>query len=288
MRQTPFDQHGIIDQRSPVNRDHPDNVGLVSWLLALDHLAVGRTWWDIMGPYHATLVGAGNGAAYWTYTGALGLGTNMTLALTSTNSSRADWGNRTPFQTTGSFSLTCWVYRTGNGPSTAPWILSKLTGTPSYNGYGIAIDESGSNQPYIIVANNGTITDGNKEASLTLDTAFHLAAVFDSVAQTITLYVNGRTSGAASATSWLADSGTSFYIGAYPYNPSGQNYQGLINDVAFWKDALSATRVRRLYRNALAGYPGRLRRLRSPMKPNFISQVPWHLFFQAALGQGAA
>jgi hypothetical protein len=95
-------------------------------------------------------------------------------------------------------------------------------------------------------ANASAATQVQASASATTGTWYHVLGIYDSSAQTISLYVNGALQGSTSFTSpWTARGAT--LIGAGSYNQGPVDFtNGQIDDVHFYNRVLSSSEIQTL------------------------------------------
>lgn len=154
-----------------------------------------------------------------------------------------------------------------NGISISLWVNNRAQGSSSYNGifmtrnfngatnnsWGLAVENNGNerldsrvNGPGIDSADGLLADDGNWK---------HLVLVWDGDAATHTQYINGvETATGASITGPIAgpDSGP-WYIGYDNCCGNTRDFDGAIDDIAVWDNALTAAEVGTLYTNGLNG-----------------------------------
>lgn len=97
-------------------------------------------------------------------------------------------------------------------------------------------------------------TSWSWSTGLTISTGtwYHLVGVYDSSAQTVTLYVNGIIQNVATSATTISSDGRPLWIGAT--NDSNPKYfNGKIDDVALFTTALTSAQVTKLYRSGTIG-----------------------------------
>lgn len=246
---------GILNNLSPVNRDHHLASGLVSWYLALPHFASGGFWPDL-GIQQNT--GVFTAATWATSQRPGGFGAcatfNGTTAYVAGTSISMPVGNLAPI------AIAFWC-RT-----------STLTGfrTPYFYG-GTAANRG------VLFAQDGTANDGTIDVGivgsnfiqstrkLVVNTWMHVCLSYDGA--TATLYLNGVQDSQAAATINPSGAGSN-NIGTY--DKSSQFWSGQVDDVRLYWRPLPATEVKELYDNSTQGCPGLL----NFTQPQFLSLSP--------------
>ena len=144
---------------------------------------------------------------------------------------------------TGSGTLAAWVFVFGLPASgDTNWIA--LKGSSGW-GMGIRlINNSGTGQFSADVVTGGSLQSA-QGTTVTTGTWYHVACVFDSTAQTVSLYVNGSFVTSAPTPANTLRIGGDSSIGNYP--GGAQVWNGLIQDVRLYNVALSATDLEQLF-----------------------------------------
>ena len=244
-----------IDLADPVNRQHPQAVGLVDWWLALPGLDGGRSWWNLFARNYGTLTGMDaltGGFRGTTRPGGLGDvlfdGSDDHVAVVGPS----NW-QLSPI------TLCAWVLST-QASTNNPRVLSNdnpgATGIGFYLG---RLDASG-NAFYGIGA--GGFRDSGY--ALTLNAWHHLAVTYDGV--TARLYVDGTERDSYAAASLTYTPTNSLEIGASQGLEAGTFWYGRIDDVRIYNYAISATSLYGVHLNSMDGCPGLLNRI-----------MPWFL-----------
>lgn len=113
---------------------------------------------------------------------------------------------------------------------------------------------------YVVLYNPGLqrfqfkVANGSSSQTVTADnlgipstaTWYHIVAIHDSTADQIKLIINNGTADTASWSGGTQDGTAEFRIGAMTYN-GGLAFDGIIDEVGFWKKALSASEITELY-----------------------------------------
>jgi len=135
-------------------------------------------------------------------------------------------------------------------PQSNAGIVHKGNGTTS-DAYSLYLNASGgvSFTVYDFGTGSSTITS---TATLNTNTWYHVAAVWDDIADTLDLYINGVSDAATGTTVTARDSADPLYIGVR--QTSGPTYfNGYIDEVRVWTVARSQTDIRDTMCQKLAG-----------------------------------
>ncbi len=156
-------------------------------------------------------------------------------------SDNLDLGDPSAVQGTGSHTVTCWV-RCTSLPTGGEEYDFFTKGTTSWGLYLGVYDDSGTS--YWGVGSSTTATNSYIfTAVATVNTWTHLAGVFDSASQTLSLYKDGAyVSNATSVGTTLHHSGNS-YIGAFG---AGYYFIGQVVEVRLYNRVLSAAEIKEL------------------------------------------
>jgi hypothetical protein len=136
------------------------------------------------------------------------------------------------------FSISTWVY---------PSVLVNYAGIVSQT----SIDkDDGSPAWMVVVHNDGTIgasTDGewvfSEAAGIEQEKWFHCVWVYTNA--TYYFYVDGASKGSASSLQWI-DLNTNIFVGSW-YGTPGYDFEGKIDELVIWKNALSSTEISDMY-----------------------------------------
>ncbi len=168
--------------------------------------------------------------------------------------------NPSSLQPSGALTISAWVYREGDGTGVFNGIVTtaKKTGTSDRGQYGYLllyypaenivrfyIDEDG--------AGDWKYADSNGD--LAPDTWHYLTAVWEN--PTMILYINGEaqdTTGSANKITYQAS--TESAIGQYWWNGTEGFFNGIIDQVAIYDHALSASEVWEHYQSGIPPLPG--------------------------------
>lgn len=144
---------------------------------------------------------------------------------------------------TGSITLSAWIKPSAIGGGLYHMIVSKLPASGNYS-YDFYIDPNGKLNCRL--SNNGTaLTTCTGATALSASTWYHVAAVYDGT--DIRLYLNGSLDCTpVSYTSGIYNSTADFCVGIAA-DKTSHTINGLVDDVAVWNRALSASEVAALY-----------------------------------------
>jgi hypothetical protein len=175
------------------------------------------------------------------------------------------------------FTLQAWVQLGSKSAGRA--IVSKLNSSGTSSEYTLLYDSADDRFEFRITGNGvawqGTVT-ANAFGSPSAGTWYLLHAWHDSVNDEIGIAVNAGTPDTASYASGGTDTASPFNVGSYG-GGAGDFFDGLIDEVAFWKRVLSGAERAELYNSgsglaypftAGAG-PARPRRPRAVLEPAF-------------------
>jgi hypothetical protein len=175
--------------------------------------------------------------ATWTNTGRYG----KALSFNGT-SSYVDLGNPASLRLTGSMTWSAWINATGN-PSDDGQIIAK-----SNDGSGWQFKSSPDTGPHTFgaaVSRDGrSLTQRYSKTIRSLNTWYHVAAVYNSTARTLDIYVNGvLDNGVLRGTvpGSQFDPNLNVTIGR---RSGGFHFKGIIDQVRVYNRALSATEIR--------------------------------------------
>ena len=155
-------------------------------------------------------------------------------------------------------TFSAWINNDANSGYTGILMTRTFNGQTN-NSWGLAIEPGGSNWrldarldgPGIDSADDSVVVDGTWK---------HVALTFDAGTETFTSYLNGAF---AATGSTAADAGVGasilgpdsgpWYIGYDDCCGGGRDFDGRIDDVAVWDNALTAGQINTIYQNGLAG-----------------------------------
>lgn len=234
-----------VEWGSPINWAHPLNIGLRSWWLAAPNRLGWKSavWRDMCRRNNAALT-AMNPSADWQY--ARGRpGGSAALNFDGTN----DYGALSVW-TPAVFSISAWVYLTTT--SGFPAAMSNLFAGGGGNGY--LFTYFGGN--WLMYGYDTAFRSASVSFSENVWT--HVLGTCDG--STLRIYKNGVAGTPAACGAIDYTNADSHHIGRY-----GSSYfQGQLDDVREWSRPLSASEVVSVYKDSLQGYPGTLKRWRSP------------------------
>ena len=139
--------------------------------------------------------------------------------------------------TGASYTKSCWIYRTGAGVTNGGNLISGNTGpghvfwAPGIHSWVLS---SGHANPW----NQVQDTTG----AIALNTWYHVAVTYDAATQTMRLYKDGTE--VDSETGIAANADATMFVGAYA---AGYEWQGLLEDVRVYSEALSAAQIQRCF-----------------------------------------
>ena len=152
-------------------------------------------------------------------------------------------------------TISAWVNNDSNNGYTGVFMTRDFNGATN-NSWGIALEpdpdgwhfDSRFNGPGIDSANGSVPIDGNWK---------HLVLVWDGVAGTATQYINGvETATGASISGTIAGpSSGPWYIGYDNCCGGGRDFDGKLDDIMVWDNALSALEVNGVYQAGLVPEP---------------------------------
>jgi len=142
----------------------------------------------------------------------------------------------------GSITCSAWINLESVGAGVQV-VVGKVNGA---GGYQIFLTNT-----YIQFYANSLTTNATVAKNMTVNTGtwYHLVGVYDSVAQKLSIYVNGEAT-TVTASGSISTPAAVFYIGR---NDSGAYFDGLIDDVAIFNTALSADQIKELYEGRIVG-----------------------------------
>lgn len=166
-----------------------------------------------------------------------------------------DAGDTASLRLAGSWTIAGWVNLSALPASANLFVLAGKDGGSGHTNYQIDVDNGG------IAAGLGWAVNFNTAASSTnhfakyvtsisTGTWYHVAGIYDSAAQTLTLYLNGNAVASQSVAGFAPNStsGKTMQIGAEPLNNFPTS--GTLDDVRVYNRALSASEIWRLYNGA--------------------------------------
>lgn len=239
-----------LNESNPLNSDWGPHTGLVARLLALPHHSGGRQWFDLCGRNHGVLT---NGALWPTLRrdGAFSTvqfdGTDDYIDLVTS-----------PVDIQSDFSVALWVNKTVKGGTDNDRFIE--LNTDANNSFTIGTN-SGS-AVYAVRLNRAGAGVINAVAYGSWDASAWAHLVYTVSGTTGTFYRNGlafATTGSAAIT----PAGTGYNIGRRPDANSTTFFKGMLDDVAFWNRALTASEATAIYQDSVAGYPRALNWRRS-------------------------
>jgi hypothetical protein len=153
-------------------------------------------------------------------------------------------GDLYDFGGTGAFTVEAWVRPTA---ATASWrpIVSKQENASNNPGWVIQLRPSSQSPANSIKFQRknaaGTIEAASSTTALAAGTWYHVVGTYDGT--TLKVYVNGSLEGSGASAIVLPDHTRGLRIGGAAYNDTIDSFGGLIDEVAMYSYALSATQV---------------------------------------------
>lgn len=142
---------------------------------------------------------------------------------------------------TSDYTFEAWVK--ANGLSTWAGVITSNVTSPSYNGFNLQI---GTSQRLAICAmSGGSYTYTRTSWAPTTGVWYHLVGVHDSSTNTNTLYVNGNSED--NDVQAVTMPNVNVMIGKFYCNTNNLYFNGVIDEVAIYDEALSATEVQDLF-----------------------------------------
>lgn len=264
----------------PVNREHPLNEGCVAWWLVVPGLEGGKTWYDLMGLYHATLLSMGSNV--WARTGTRPGSFGSVLFSEGANLSGGLVADRPGLRITGT-RLTLSTWMRGNLASTTQKIIHKTNGT---NGYELNTSVTGP-AFFRINATTGTRLDTSVNYPGDGITWWHLVGTYDGT--NMRVYIDGELDGTLAATAAIVTNTADLRLGNLAISGTDE-FHGNLDDMRIYDRALSAAEVRQMYDLSRRGYPGVLNRLESRVisVPATTFRVAWAMRSQSFIGGGVS
>lgn len=156
-------------------------------------------------------------------------------------------------------TFSAWINNDANNGYTGVLMTRTFNGQTN-NSWGLAIEPGGASWRFDARVDGPGIDSADD--SVPVDGAWkHLALVWDSSTESFTSYLNGVQASTATTTTDLniggpaiagPDSGP-WYIGYDDCCGGGRDFDGRIDDVAVWDNALSGAEIATIYQNGLAG-----------------------------------
>jgi len=221
-------------------------------------------WWKFDGDYNDSSGNGYDGTVVGSPTFVEGrLGQALNLNATTTDQ-YVNCGTDMGFTTVGDggaadgFTIAVWVNRSEGGDQK---LCGNLSVTSWAEGEGFQFAIYNDRTELDMRDSTGRYFSRDVDAAaftiLEQDTWYHIAFVFDDVANTLTEYINGeRTNTLANVPTSLAASTNEFRIGTQtPSHASGRVFRGLLDDFRLYDSALNAQEVLAVMRGGGAAYP---------------------------------
>jgi Concanavalin A-like lectin/glucanases superfamily/Regulator of chromosome condensation (RCC1) repeat len=163
--------------------------------------------------------------------------------------------------TTASYTASAWVYLNSVGGTNQTFVSITGTATPTastVSGFYLQFVPGGSDDFALTMrgadATGSAVTQAVGPSNVVIHTWYHIVGVYNSVAKTIALYINGALQQTTSfTTAWQATGNT--MIGQAYYGAPVDWFNGRIDDVALYASALTAAQVAALNQPTIsAGY----------------------------------
>jgi hypothetical protein len=160
------------------------------------------------------------------------------------------------------YSIECWARSPGAWASNGGWLVGRDT-----NGVASDLDwrlsmNNGNIGNVMQLAAGGSYIGAGFNLPTPAGQIFHIVATYDGSNEKV--YVNGALVVTAAASGVTAKKNTNIYIASFGNNDASANFQGDIDEIAFYGTALSAARV-------LAHYNARLSGAAPPGDPSSVS-----------------
>jgi chitodextrinase len=152
-----------------------------------------------------------------------------------------DLGNPISLQLTGSMTLSAWVYENGNVGDDGQ-IIAKSDGGP---GWQLKSTPDTGVRTYAIAVTNpsGVLTQRYSQTVRALNTWYHVAGVYDAVAQRLDIYVNGVLDNGVLSGTIPSSQGNSPVNANIGRRTGGFNIKGTVDDVRVYGRALTAAEI---------------------------------------------
>jgi hypothetical protein len=182
-----------------------------------------------------------NGTAVGAPTYAAGLNAYGQAIKLNGTADAVNLGVNAAFNPTGSFSVSAWFNPTAWATSGGNTIVANSANAT----LGWAITRANTNQiRFTTSGTGGTNLDSGAATLIATNTWTHVVCVYDSVAKTKAIYVNGALANQAVVTANITSTTVNTYIGArMGATAPGNFFTGTIDDVRMYNKALSAAEV---------------------------------------------
>lgn len=250
---SPLDNLGRIFTPSPVNRHHSLNQGRVGWWLGIPGITGGRQLFDLMGLNHGILTNMGTGSGWHgagNPTGSRPLlfdGVDDKLVVADS----AAW-NSTNWTVGCSFM----VLGSHGANSSYNGLVSR---SPTTNSAGKFFVYQKASDLKIHVDIPFVVADAAVGASVVSSNIWYRLLV-TKLGTSYAIYINSKLDSTTTTTNSPTNSGP-FQIGTITNDSGELNFNGAIDDTAFWSRPLSAREVQQDYILSRQGYPDVLNRL---------------------------
>ena len=225
-----------------INRAHPLAQGLVGWWLVAPPLAGGGTWYNLVAPQHATLLGVTSGfgvqpTAHQPWWGDVRLDGSSTYALTPTTTAY-DFLDQT-------FTVAVWYRAT-----TAGYLVNKRFGTSG--GWFLRLNADGTLAARILAGGGLAVAERGTTSTTHLDNTWRVATVVfhtDTVTiatNDLTIYINGILDQGtlfSNATDAAGACGCGLAFGAQTSADAGSFVTGRLDDIRVWNRGLGLQEI---------------------------------------------
>ena len=152
--------------------------------------------------------------------------------------------NQSGLDTTSSLTIAAYIKPTG-AAAVSRGIAGKFTTNGNRRSYLLFL--SSTNRPFFLLSSNGTATTGVYYLSGVQSGYWqHVCGVFDDSTNIMSLYYNGNLVDSSGYPYSVNDSTAPFTVGAFSGTDDLQEFQGNIDEVAFWNRALTSGEVYQL------------------------------------------
>jgi hypothetical protein len=209
-----------------------------------------QSYWRLREPLGAVAFDS-KGSSNGTYTNGVTLGAAGALTASGDTAASLDgaddyvtMGDVYDFSGTASFSVEAWINRGTVGDGTDwRWIVGKNTVVTPREGWMVVIHQTGNDVVFERFSND-TRNAIDSTTVTAAGTWYHVVATYDGA--TMRLYINGVQEASASSTISMANTTLPLRIGTNTGSATNF-YEGLVDEVAVYNAALSATQVKQHY-----------------------------------------
>lgn len=193
----------------------------------------GTTWFDLSGDNDGTLT---NGPTYNSSDGGV-------IDFDGTDD-YVNLGDNSILRFTGSCTYSCWFYITGTG-GTNPRLISK-SGNSSARSMDLFYQNNDNLLRFVVAPTTSTISMVTSTSTVSQNTWYNIAGVYDSSNQTLKIYINGNEDNSTTGPSSITNNNNrDYWIGAG--NRSIDWFDGNLPQAFIYNRALSATEIAHNY-----------------------------------------